>query len=111
MRLDRRPRGALPVLTRSAAYPDRETAHWATQAVVTQNEQSVHRWLTRSDRPRLTIEAYWPSRPEPVGQVLLQAMMLAGLGPVDVRAARVVLRRDPDHPLGFVVHASFPIHP
>ncbi|MEU6928293.1 RNase A-like domain-containing protein [Streptomyces sp. NPDC046385] len=99
------------MLTRSAAYPDRETAHWATQAVVSQNEQVVHRWLTRPDRARLTIEAYWPSRAEPVGQVLLQGEMLAGHGPVDVRAARVILKRDPEHPLGFTVHATFPIYP
>ncbi|MCX4979676.1 hypothetical protein OG259_33695 [Streptomyces sp. NBC_00250] len=99
------------MLTRSATYPDRETAQWATQAVVSQNEQAVHRWLTRSDRQRLTIEACWPSRPEPVGQVLPQATMLAGHPPVDVRAARVVLRRAPDTPLGFTVHATFPILP
>ncbi|MEV5674412.1 MULTISPECIES: RNase A-like domain-containing protein [unclassified Streptomyces] len=98
------------MLTRSATYTDRETAQWATQAVVSQNEQSVHRWLALSTRQRLTIEASWPSRPEPVGQVLLQAMMLAGLGPVDARAARVVLKTAPDSPLGFAVHATFPIH-
>ncbi len=33
------------MLTRSASYPDRETAQWATQQVVTANEQAVHRWL------------------------------------------------------------------
>ncbi|MEV7611597.1 RNase A-like domain-containing protein [Streptomyces sp. NPDC089799] len=98
------------MLTRSATYPDRETAQWATQAVVTQNEQLVHRWLAQATRQRLTIEASWPSRPEPVGTVLLQAMMLAGLGPVEVRAARVVLKRAPESPLGFAVHATFPIH-
>ncbi|MFK4146993.1 RNase A-like domain-containing protein [Streptomyces sp. NPDC004065] len=96
--------------TRSATYPDRETAQWATQQVVTANEQVIHRWLARSTRSRLTIEASWPSRREPVGRVLLQAMMLAGRGAVDVRAARVILRRDPSRPHGFAVHATFPIH-
>lgn len=95
---------------RSATYPDRETAHWTTQQVVTANEQAIHRWLARSTRPRLAIEASWPSRPEPVGRVLLQAMMLAGRGPVDVRAARVILKRDPSRPHGFVVHATFPVY-
>lgn len=61
-------------------------------------------------RQRSTIEAAWPSREEPVGRVLLQAMMLAGREPVDVRAARVVLRRDPASPHGFVVHATFPVY-
>lgn len=35
------------MLTRSASYPDRETAHWATQQVVNANEQAVHRWLAQ----------------------------------------------------------------
>ncbi|MER5858470.1 RNase A-like domain-containing protein [Streptomyces sp900105245] len=96
--------------TRTATYPDRETAQWATQHVVNRNEQVVHRWLAQSTRPRLTIEAAWPSRQEPVGRVLLQAMMLAGRGAVDVRAARVVLRREPSAAHGFAVHASFPVY-
>ncbi|MEU0048509.1 RNase A-like domain-containing protein [Streptomyces sp. NPDC006309] len=96
--------------TRSATYPDRETAQWATQQVVTANEQLVHRWLAQSTRSRLTIEASWPSRSEPVGRVLLQAMMLAGREPVDVRAARVTLKRDASLPHGFAVHATFPIY-
>ncbi|MFE7123653.1 RNase A-like domain-containing protein [Streptomyces sp. NPDC057617] len=96
--------------TRSATYPDRETAQWATQQVVTWNEQVIHRWLAQSTRERLTIEAAWPSRPEPVGRVLLQAMLLAGRGAIDVRAARVILRRDSRSPHGFTVHATFPIH-
>ncbi|MEU9985589.1 RNase A-like domain-containing protein [Streptomyces sp. NPDC048045] len=96
--------------TRTATYPDRETAQWATQHVVTRNEQVIHRWLARSTRARLTIEAAWPSRQEPVGRVLLQAMMLAGRGAVDVRAARVVLRREPSAGHGFAVHASFPVY-
>ncbi|MFI0239075.1 RNase A-like domain-containing protein [Streptomyces sp. NPDC016845] len=95
---------------RSASYPDRETAQWATQQVVTANEQAIHRWLAQETRPRLTVEASWPSRPDPVGRVLLQAMMLAGREPVDVRAARVILRRAPAGPHGFIVHASFPIY-
>lgn len=96
--------------TRSSTYPDRETAQWATQQVVTRNEQAIHRWLAQGTRQRLTIEAAWPSRDEPVGRVLLQAMMLAGREPVDVRAARVVLRREPESPHGFVVHSSFPVY-
>ncbi|MGW3730363.1 RNase A-like domain-containing protein [Streptomyces sp. F001] len=100
----------MPSVNRSATYSDRETALWATQQVITANEQLIHRWLAQGTRPRLTIEASWPSRPEPVGRVLLQAMMLAGREPVDVRAARVVLRRDPSAPHGFVVHATFPVY-
>ncbi|MFJ2596392.1 hypothetical protein ACIO3M_26215 [Streptomyces erythrochromogenes] len=50
-----------------------------------------------------------PWRPEPVGRVLLQAMAFAGLGPVDVRAARIVLRREPAAPNGFVGHTTVPI--
>jgi hypothetical protein len=96
--------------TRTATYPDRETAQWATQHVVTANEQLVHRWLAQSTRRRLTIEASWPSRSEPVGRVLLQAMMLAGRGAVDVRAARVILERDAGRPHGFAVHATFPVY-
>ncbi|MEV5436860.1 RNase A-like domain-containing protein [Streptomyces sp. NPDC052682] len=96
--------------TRSATYPDRETAQWATQQVVTANEQVIHRWLAQSTRSRLTIESAWPSRNDPVGQVLLQAMTLAGRGPVDVRAARVIVRRDASRPHGFVVHSTFPIY-
>ncbi|MEV5530852.1 RNase A-like domain-containing protein [Streptomyces prunicolor] len=96
--------------TRTATYPDRETAQWATQQTVTANEQLIHRWLAQSTRPRLTIEATWPSRPEPVGRVLLQAMMLAGRDPVDVHAARVILKRDESRPHGFAVHATFPVY-
>ncbi|MFJ3964767.1 hypothetical protein [Streptomyces sp. NPDC090036] len=45
-----------------------------------------------------------------IARVLLQAMAFAGRGPVDVRAARVALRREPDAPHGFVVHTTVPIH-
>jgi hypothetical protein len=96
--------------TRSATYTDRETAQWATQQVVTANEQAIHHWLAQSARQRLTIEAAWPSRPDPVGRVLLQAMMLAGRPAVDVRSARVVLRREPTRSHGFVVHSTAPIY-
>ena len=96
--------------TRAATYPDRETAQWCTQEVVTRNEQLIHRWLAQGTRERLTIESEWRSREEPVGRVMLQAMMLAGREAVPVRAARVVLRRAPDSPHGFVVHTTFPIH-
>ncbi|NBM16766.1 RNase A-like domain-containing protein [Streptomyces sp. GC420] len=99
-----------PARTATSTYPDRETVQWATQQVVTANEQVIHRWLVRSTRPRLTIEACWPSRAEPVGRVLLQAMMLAGREPIDVRAARVILRRDASRPHGFAVHATFPVY-
>jgi hypothetical protein len=37
-------------------------------------------------------------------------MMLAGREPVDVRAARVTLRREASSPHGFVVHATYPIY-
>ncbi|MFI9720413.1 RNase A-like domain-containing protein [Streptomyces sp. NPDC052396] len=98
------------MLTRSATYPDRETAQWCTQQVVTRNEQVIHRWLAQGTRQRLAIEAAWPSREEPVGRVLLQSMMLAGREPLDVRAARVILKRDPARPHGFAVAATFPIY-
>ncbi|SES07844.1 hypothetical protein SAMN04487983_103056 [Streptomyces sp. yr375] len=96
--------------SRTATYPDRETAQWATQQVVTVNEQVIHRWLAESTRWRLTIEASWPSRSEAVGRVLLQAMLLAGREPVDVRAARVILQRDASRPHGFAIHATFPVY-
>lgn len=95
--------------TRTSSYPDRETAQWCTQQVVTRNEQQIHRWLAQGTRRRLTVEAAWPSRGEAVGRVLIDAMMYAGRDPVDVRAARVVLRRDGGSPHGFVVQASFPV--
>ncbi|MFD7557796.1 RNase A-like domain-containing protein [Streptomyces sp. NPDC059835] len=98
------------MLTRTATYPDLETAQWATQEVITLHEQAIHRWLAQGTRPRMTLEAAWPSRPDPVGRVLLQAMAFAGRGAVDVRAARVVLRRKPDAPHGFVVHSTVPIY-
>ncbi|MFG2481823.1 RNase A-like domain-containing protein [Streptomyces virginiae] len=98
------------MLTRSATYPDRETAQWATQQVVTANEQVIHRWLAQGTRGRLTLEAAWPSREEPVGRVQLEAMLLAGQGPVEVRAARVVLRREPASPHGFVVQTTVPFY-
>ncbi|MGW6544777.1 RNase A-like domain-containing protein [Streptomyces massasporeus] len=98
------------MLTRSASYPNRETAHWATQQVVTANEQVIHRWLAQGTRARLTIEAAWPSREEPVGRVQLEGDLLAGRGPVDVRAARVVLRREPSSLHGFVVRTTVPVY-
>ncbi|MEU5160480.1 RNase A-like domain-containing protein [Streptomyces sp. NPDC020875] len=98
------------MLTRSASYPDRETAHWAVQQVVAANEQAIHRWLAQGTRARLTIEGAWPSRESPVGRVQLEADLLAGRGPVDVRAARVVLRRVPSSPQGFIVHTTVPFY-
>lgn len=97
------------MLTRSATYPDQETARWCTQQVIDRNEAVVERWLAAGTRARLAIEAAWPSRPAPVGRVLLQAMLFAGREPVDVRAARVVLRLDPARPQGFTVAATFPV--
>ncbi|MEU0985615.1 RNase A-like domain-containing protein [Streptomyces sp. NPDC005953] len=98
------------MLTRSASYCDREAAQWATQQVVNRNERSIRHWLAQDSRARLSIEAAWPSRSQPVGRVLLQSMVLAGRGALDVRSARVVLRRDPSSPHGFVVHATFPVY-
>lgn len=37
-------------------------------------------------------------------------MVLAGRDPVDVRAARVILRREPSSPHGFVVLTTDPIY-
>lgn len=106
--------GALPsgpaVPVRAAAYPDRETAQWATQQVVNLNEQLIHHWLARPGRRRLVIEAAWPARPDPVGVVQLRAMALAGLDAVETRAARVILERDGTAPHGFVVHSTFPVY-
>ncbi|RSS56758.1 RNase A-like domain-containing protein [Streptomyces sp. WAC01280] len=106
--------GGLPTAparaVRAASYPDRETAQWATQQVVDRNDQLIHRWLARPDRGRLVIEAAWPSREDPVGTVLLEAMMLAGQEAVEVRAARVVLRLDPGSAHGFVVQSTFPVY-
>ncbi|GAA2430454.1 hypothetical protein GCM10010433_33590 [Streptomyces pulveraceus] len=96
--------------TRSASCPDRETAQWATQQVVTVNEQAVHRWLAHNTRGSRPLEAAWPSCEEPVGRVRLEGDLLAGRGPVDVRAARVVLRRKATSPLGFVVHTTVPFY-
>jgi hypothetical protein len=96
--------------TRTSSYPDRETAQWCTQEVVTRNEQRIHRWLAQGTRQRLVLEAAWPSREEAVGRVLIDAMMYAGRDPVEVRAARVVLRRDSGSTHGFVVQASFPVY-
>ncbi len=45
-----------------------------------------------------------------MGRVQLEGDLLAGHGPVDVRAARVVLRRDSASPLGFVVHTTIPFY-
>ncbi|MFE3860937.1 RNase A-like domain-containing protein [Streptomyces goshikiensis] len=74
-------------MTRSATYPDRETAQWATQQVVTANQQVIHRWLARGTRARLTLEAAWPTREEAVGRVQLEAMLLAGRGAPRTRPA------------------------
>ncbi|MEU7701089.1 RNase A-like domain-containing protein [Streptomyces sp. NPDC039028] len=97
---------------RAATFPDRATAQWATQQVITLNEQAIHRWLAQSTRQRLVIEAAWPSRSDPVGTLLTTGMALAGQEPIPVRAARVVLRRtgsgEPGaHP--FAVHSSLPV--
>lgn len=64
------------MLTRSASYPDRETVQWATQQVVAANEQAIHRWLAQNTRARLTVEAAWTSREEPVGRVQLEAFSI-----------------------------------
>lgn len=99
----------MTIRTRAATYPDRETAQWCTQQVVTRNEQLILNWLAQDSRRRLTLEDAWPSKP-PVGRVLLQGMMFAGRGAVDVNAARVILKRDGSHPNGFTVHATYPIY-
>jgi Bacterial CdiA-CT RNAse A domain len=98
------------VLTRAGTYPDVETARWCTGRVLAENDVEIRRWVARGIRRRLVVEANWPSRPEPVGRVLLQGMLFAGLGPVDVRAARVVLERDDTAPHGFVVRGSVPVY-
>ncbi|WP_338492020.1 RNase A-like domain-containing protein [Streptomyces sp. SJL17-4] len=97
---------------RAATFPDQATAQWATQQVITLNEQVIHRWLAQSTRQRLVIEAAWPSRPDPVGTLLTTGMALAGQEPIPVRAARVVLRRTGSGEPGaypFTVHSSLPV--
>ncbi|MFG2774112.1 RNase A-like domain-containing protein [Streptomyces sp. NPDC048350] len=97
---------------RAATFPDRVTAQWATQQVISLNEQVIHRWLAQSTRQRLVIEAAWPSRPDPVGTLLTTGMALADQEPIPVRAARVVLRRTGSGGPGaypFTVHSSLPV--
>ncbi|WUH92812.1 hypothetical protein OG900_23685 [Streptomyces sp. NBC_00433] len=96
--------------TRTSTCPDRETDQWCTQQVITRNEQVIHRRLAQGTRQRVTLEAAWPSREEAVGRVLIDAMMYAGREPFDVRAARVVLRREAASEHGFVVQATFPVY-
>ncbi len=96
--------------TRAASYHDPATARWCTQQVVSRNEQRIHQWLAVGGRRRLMLEAAWPSRERPVGLVLLQGMEFVGTGPVDVRAARVILVRDESAAQGFAVHATFPVY-
>ncbi|WP_374050243.1 RNase A-like domain-containing protein [Streptomyces roseicoloratus] len=106
---------ALPVparADRAATFPDRATAQWATQQVISLNEQVIHRWLAQSTRQRLVIEAAWPSRPDPVGTLLTTGMALVGQEPIEVRAARVVLCRHTSEEPGaypFTVHSSLPV--
>lgn len=75
------------MLTRSASCPDRETARWTIQKVVTANEQAVHR-LLRPEHPGPPHPAAWPSREEPVGRVQLEGDLMAGRGPVDAEDER-----------------------
>lgn len=99
------------MLTRSASYPDRETAQWVTQQVVTANEQAIHCWLAQNTRARLTVEAAWPSREEPVGRVQLEAELLAGRVPsTSARRAWCCVRREPSSLHGFVVHTTVPFY-
>lgn len=98
------------MLTRTATYPDPATARWCTRRTLELGAGLVDAWLAQGTRRRLTLEAAWPSRQEPVGRVLLQAMMFAGRGPVEVRAVRVVLERDETSADGFVVRTSVPVY-
>ena len=96
--------------TRSATYPDRETAQWATQQVVTANEQLIHRWLAQSTRSRLDHRGRVavPGRPGRPGPA-----------PGDDAGGPRPRRRTgrPRHPQagrrephGFAVHATFPVY-
>ncbi|WP_434092693.1 RNase A-like domain-containing protein [Streptomyces clavifer] len=101
-------------MTRSASCPDRETAQWATQQVVTANEQAVHRCLAQNTRSRLTAEAAWPSREEAVGRAGHGAIYprygLKATGS-DVTGIDTRIRYDSDRNPPFTVMTSMPYKP
>ncbi|MCX5437579.1 hypothetical protein OG564_28135 [Streptomyces sp. NBC_01280] len=51
----------MPQPNPSATHPDRESAQWATQQVVTPDEQLIHRRHARSTGSHLAVEGAWPS--------------------------------------------------
>lgn len=75
-----------------------------TPTHIAEGRQGDHRRPRQAQGPQDGLA----SREVPVGRGQLEGDLLAGSGPVDVRAARVVLRREPTRPLGFVVRTTVP---
>jgi hypothetical protein len=74
--------------------------------VVDRNLDRIALWLVGGPGERLVITAAFPG--EVTGRLVSSAMTLAGSGPFDVSAVRVVLQRDSDAANGFVVRYAYP---
>lgn len=94
------------MLTRASTYTDAETAQRFVQAVVDLHTITIREWLAHDSSERLKLDGYFPS--QVTGRVQLRGMLYASRGPVDVHGVRVILRRAPERPNGFVVLSSFP---
>ncbi len=92
--------------TCTSTFFDTPSAQRFVQMVLDANALNIREWLERDTADRLRLDGYSPTAF--TGRVQLRAMLYAGYGPIDVHGVRVVLKRAPAQPNGFVVLTAFP---
>lgn len=91
---------------RSSAFASEAAAQQYTQRVVDRNRDRIARWLAGGAGERLVLQSSFAG--EVTGRLLPLGMVLAGRGPIDVRAVRVVLQRDDEAANRFIVLSAYP---
>ncbi|RAG86184.1 hypothetical protein DN069_07870 [Streptacidiphilus pinicola] len=96
----------MTVVLRASTFSSRSAAQGYVQRVVDRNHDRIALWLAGGPGNRLVVTAAFPG--EVTGRLLPSATALAGGGPFDVSAVRVVLERAADAANGFVVRSAYP---
>ncbi len=93
-------------LLRSSTFETPAAAQEYVQRTVDRNRDRIARWLAGGEGDRLVLQAGFAG--EVTGRLLPLGMVLAGRGPIPVRAVRVVLQRDDAAANRFVVFSAYP---
>jgi hypothetical protein len=97
-----------PKAPASATFRSGAIAQQAIRDAIDANQERIATWLN-ADKPLYLDPPIQAQTSDVLGKVLTREALELGIGPVDTKNLRVVLRRSSASPLGFVVYTAFPV--